>query len=143
MAMESVTRIKTKEPTSYQLTAIHQVTHDTKTFHFGLPATATLDMLPGDYLYVHATLNGRAVKRPYTPSSLPGATGYFDLTVKRYETGVVSKYLHDREVGDTVFMSGPNAGGYWVDGMADKVWFVEGGVGFLGYCFLIRICVRQ
>ncbi len=88
--MEKVTRIKTKEPTSYQLTAITQDTHDTKTFCFGLPAAATLDMMPGDYLYVHATINGKSVKRPYTPSSMPGATGYFDLTVKRYEAGSIS-----------------------------------------------------
>jgi cytochrome-b5 reductase len=27
--------------------------------------------------------------------------------VKRYETGVISKYLHDQCVGDTVLMSGP------------------------------------
>ena len=33
---------------------------------------------------------------------MPGATGSFDLTVKRYETGVVSRYLHDRQVGETV-----------------------------------------
>ena len=94
--MEPVTRIKTKQPMSYELTAIHHVTHDTKTFRFGLPDHATLDMLPGDFLYVHASINGKAVKRPYTPSSLPGITGHFDLTVKRYETGLISKYLHEQ-----------------------------------------------
>ena len=62
--MESVTRIKTKEPTSYQLLAIDRDTHDTKTFRFGLPAQATLDMLPGDYLYVHGAIDGKSVKRP-------------------------------------------------------------------------------
>src|SRR6266545_1756490 len=71
------TRIKTAAPSPYQLTAIHQDTHDTKTFHFGLPAGATLDMLPGNHLYVYATINGKTVKRPYTPSSLPGVTGHF------------------------------------------------------------------
>lgn len=136
--MEAVTRIKTKEPTSYQLTAITHDTHDTKTFRFGLPAQTTLDMLPGDYLYIHATINGKAVKRPYTPSSMPGATGYFDLTVKRYETGLVSKYLHDREIGDNVLMSGPNQGGHWVDGMAKKVGFVAGGTGITPMISIIR-----
>jgi len=136
--MESVTRIKTKEPTPYQLAAITHDTHDTKTFRFGLPAQVTLDMLPGDYLYIHATINGKAVKRPYTPSSMPGATGYFDLTVKRYETGLISKYLHDREIGDTVLMSGPNQGGHWVDGMAKKVGFVAGGTGITPMISIVR-----
>jgi NAD(P)H-flavin reductase len=47
---------------------------------------------------------------------MPSATRYFDLTVKRYETGTVSKYLYEWEPGDTVLMSGPNPGGHWVDG---------------------------
>lgn len=136
--MEPVTRIKTKTPTPYQLTAITQDTHDTKTFCFALPDDATLDMLPGDHLYVHATIDGKTVKRPYTPSSMPGTTGYFDLTVKRYETGAISRYLHDREIGDTMLMSGPNPGGHWVDGMAKKVGFVAGGTGITPMISIIR-----
>jgi len=141
--MEKVTRIKTKEPTSYQLTAITQDTHDTKTFCFGLPAAATLDMMPGDYLYVHATINGKSVKRPYTPSSMPGATGYFDLTVKRYEAGSISKYLHEQKVGNSVLMSGPNQGGHWVDGMAKNVGFVAGGTGITPMISIIRRILAQ
>jgi cytochrome-b5 reductase len=71
MDSHTITRIKTKMPSPYQLTATNQDTHDTKTFCFALPDDATLDMLPGDHLYVHATINGKAVKRPYTPSSVP------------------------------------------------------------------------
>jgi cytochrome-b5 reductase len=136
--MEPVTRIKTKTPSPYQITAVHQDTHDTKTFRFGLPANAMLDMLPGDHLYVYATIDGKPVKRPYTPSSLPGTTGFFDLTVKRYATGVISKYLHDQRVGDTVLMSGPNPGGHWVDGMAKRVGLVAGGTGITPMISIIR-----
>jgi cytochrome-b5 reductase len=136
--MADITRIKTKTPAPYPIAAISVATHDTKTFRFALPENATLDMLPGDHLYVHATINGKAVKRPYTPSSLPGTVGYFDLTIKRYETGVISKYVHERKVGDTVLMSGPNTGGHWVDGMAKKVGFVAGGTGITPMIAIIR-----
>ena len=136
--MNEVTRIKTKMPAPYELTAVHQDTHDTKTFCFALPEDATLDMLPGDHLYVHATINKKTVKRPYTPSSVPGTTGYFDLTVKRYEQGVVSSYLHDRNIGDAVLMSGPNSGGHWIDGMAKRVGFVAGGTGITPMISIIR-----
>ncbi len=143
MSVEPVTRIKSKTPVSYELTAIHRDTHDTKTFCFALPDDATLDMLPGDYLYVHATIDGKTVKRPYTPSSMPGATGYFDLTVKRYETGTVSKYLHEQGPGDRVLMSGPNSGGHWVDGMAKQVGFVAGGTGITPMISIIRWILAQ
>lgn len=136
--MESPTRIKTKTPSPYEITAIQKDTHDSKTFRFCLPVDATLDMLPGDFLYVHATVHGKAVKRPYTPSSMADMTGSFDLTVKRYETGVVSKYLHDQHIGDTVLMSGPHSGGHWVDGMAKHVGFVAGGTGITPMISIIR-----
>jgi len=133
-----ITRIKTKTPAPYLIMAISVETHDSKTFRFALPENATLDMLPGDHLYVHATINGKAVKRPYTPSSLPGTVAYFDLTIKRYKTGVVSKYVHEQQVGDTVLMSGPTPGGHWVDGMAKKVGFVAGGTGITPMIAIIR-----
>ncbi|CUQ67193.1 cytochrome b5 reductase family protein [Candidatus Nitrospira inopinata] len=136
--MDRIARIKTASPVPYKLIQIEPDTHDTKTFRFELPADATLDMLPGDFLYVHATLNGKTVKRAYTPSSLPGVTGYFDLTVKRYETGLVSRYLHEQRIGDTVLMSGPNAGGHWVDGMAKQIGFVAGGTGITPMISIIR-----
>ena len=143
MSVEPVTRIKSKTPVPYELSAIHHDTHDTKTFCFALPDDATLDMLPGDFLYVHTSIDGKQVKRPYTPSSMPGATGYFDLTVKRYETGVVSKYLHARGPGDRVLMSGPNSGGHWVDGMAKQVGFVAGGTGITPMISIIRWILAQ
>lgn len=137
-------RIKTKTPSPYTLAAIEPDTHDTKTFRFELPANATLDMLPGDFLYVHTTLDGKTIKRAYTPSSLPGSTGFFDLTVKRYESGVISKYLHKQRIGDSVLMSGPNPGGHWVDGMAKRVGFVAGGTGITPMISIIRwILTRQ
>lgn len=137
-AMDTVTRIKSKTPSPYKLTAIEADTHDTKTFRFELPADATLDMLPGDFLYVHAVIDGKTMKRAYTPSSLPGTTGWFDLTVKRYDTGVVSKYLHNQRIGETVLMSGPNQGGHWVDGMATHVGFVAGGTGITPMISIMR-----
>ncbi|TAJ09338.1 MAG: hypothetical protein EPO61_06510 [Nitrospirae bacterium] len=136
--MADVIRIKTKTPTPYLLAELRPETHDTKTFRFALPADATLDLLPGDHVTVHATVNGKAVKRPYTPSSLVGTLGFFELTVKRYETGAVSKYLHDRRVGETVEISGPYAGGHWVDGMATRVGFVAGGTGITPMISIIR-----
>lgn len=138
MSEVAVMRTKSTQPVPYELTAIHRDTHDTKTFRFALPDDATLDLLPGDHLYVHATIEGKQVKRPYTPSSTPGITGYFDLTVKRYEHGLMSRYLHDRQVGDVVLMSGPNAGGHWVDGMATKAGFVAGGSGITPMISIIR-----
>jgi cytochrome-b5 reductase len=57
--MDRVTRIKTTILSPYPLTAIYIDTHNTKTFRFGLPADATLDLLLGDHLYVSHNLHQR------------------------------------------------------------------------------------
>ena len=57
-----ITRIKLKTPLPYELTAIHHDTHDTKTFFFALPDDATLVLLPGDHLYVHAMFDAKPVR---------------------------------------------------------------------------------
>ncbi|KAI0066708.1 cytochrome-b5 reductase [Artomyces pyxidatus] len=51
---------------------------------------------------------GKPAVRPYTPISRPDAPGELVLLVKRYERGVVSKYVHDAlEPGDTLAIKGP------------------------------------
>ena len=72
------------------------------------------------------------------PSSLSGSAGFFDLTVKRYKTGVISKYLHNQRMGDIVPMSDPHPDGHWVDGMAKKVGFVAAGTGITPMISIIR-----
>ncbi len=75
MSSDPVTRIKSKTPVPYELTAIHHDTHDTKTFCFALPDDATLDMLPGDHLFVHATINGNQRNGPTRRPRYPAPQG--------------------------------------------------------------------
>src|SRR5580765_7938045 len=48
--MDKLARINTTIPSPYAVTAIYIDTHDTKTFRFGLPADATLDMVAGEHV---------------------------------------------------------------------------------------------
>jgi cytochrome-b5 reductase len=42
---------------------------------------------------VKVELDGRSIIRAYTPTSPPNVCGYFDLMIKTYEFGQMSKYL--------------------------------------------------
>jgi len=64
--MYRITRIKTAVPRPHPLTAIYIGTHNTNTFRFGLPADATLDLLPGYHLYVHAIIDGKSLSNVST-----------------------------------------------------------------------------
>ena len=122
---------------------IDSITHDTNAFRFELPAGIALDFLPGDHLMMHADIGGADVTRPYTPTSTPDDRGFFELIVKRYPTGNISRYLHSCKVGDEVLLEGPYVGGNFVEGMAQAVGLVAGGAGITPMISIIRTALRR
>lgn len=62
----------------------------------------------GQYVSLSIEVNGIKTSRAYSIASAPSATGYFDLTVRRMEKGLVSNYLLDNvKPGDQLVISGP------------------------------------
>lgn len=135
-------KIKTDLPVTYNITEITPVTHDTKAFRFALPENSALDMLPGDHIHIHFNLDGEEIIRPYTPSSTPDDTGFFELIVKYYPTGIMSTYLHKRNVGDSVMISGPFVGGHYQQGIAKNIGMIAGGAGITPMITMIRTILR-
>jgi cytochrome-b5 reductase len=92
----------------FKLVAIEQLSPDTAKYVFALPAEdAELGTQTASVLVVKATLDGKDVMRPYTPTSPEGQRGTFELIVKAYPTGNVSKHFASLRVGDEVAMKGP------------------------------------
>jgi len=67
----------------------------------------------GQYVSLSLEIGGIRTSRPYSISSPPNQTGYYDLTIRRVENGLVSNYLlgHVRQ-GDFLKCSGP-AGNFY------------------------------
>lgn len=60
-------------------------------------------MQPGQHLNVSVEVDGRLLARSYSPSLLAGRRGLIAITVKRYESGRVSRQLCDAvKVGDVL-----------------------------------------
>lgn len=77
-----------------------------------LRLTATDTPLPpfiaGQYVALHLDIDGVRTARPYSIASPPNQTGYWDLTIRRVEDGLVSNHLLDAvSVGDRLEASGP------------------------------------
>ncbi len=51
--------------------------------------------------------DGKPIVRPYTPTTLNAHKGSFELVVKIYPQGNVSKYLDGLKVGDSIEVKGP------------------------------------
>jgi ring-1,2-phenylacetyl-CoA epoxidase subunit PaaE len=67
---------------------------DAVTIHFDTNGQ-TFDYLPGQYVNVYITINGKTEQRSYSLSSSPYLDEAPAITVKRVEGGLVSNYLAD------------------------------------------------
>ncbi len=97
------------------------------------------DYRAGQYLNIALMIDGKRVNRSYTIASSPTRVGYCELTVKREESGLASRYLHGQiRQGDTVQISAP-AGRFTFDGTeADSIVLIGAGVGITPLMSVVR-----
>lgn len=94
----------------------------------------------GQYINLLVDIDGIRTGRPYSISSPPSQTAYYDLTVRRVPNGFVSDYLLDRVTpGDLLESTGP-AGHLYYNPLfhgRDLV-FLAGGSGITPFASMIR-----
>ncbi len=94
---------------------------------------------PGQYLILSLLIDGQPVRRSYTMASPPSRNQYVEITVKREENGLASKYLHDQlREGDTITVTAP-AGRFTFSGRESaSIVTIAGGVGITPLMAKIR-----
>jgi ferredoxin-NADP reductase/Fe-S-cluster-containing hydrogenase component 2 len=108
------------------------VTHNVKTFRFKAPDGGEIpfDYLPGQFLTLHIAPEGLPIKRSYTIASTPTWRDRIEITVKREDHGLVSRWLHDvLKPGDEVEIEAPNGTFTFTGKEAGSVVLIGGGVG--------------
>jgi ferredoxin-NADP reductase/DMSO/TMAO reductase YedYZ heme-binding membrane subunit len=120
---------------------IFQETPEVRTFRLVMPSGSKLpfDCLPGQYLILKTEIDGKKVGRSYTIASSPTQNGYCELTIKREERGLVSRYLHDilRE-GAVVNIKAPAGRFTFTGAEAERIVMIAGGVGITPLMAKIR-----
>lgn len=97
-----------KNFTPFTLEEIYPQTHNTKIYRFALPSKDQELGLPvASCLVVKANVDGEDVIRPYTPLSEHDEKGHFDLLVKEYPQGKMSKHIAQLQPGDQLLAKGP------------------------------------
>jgi len=84
---------------------VREDTYNSKVITFGLPEGTSLNLPVSSAIVMNAPgagKKGENVTRPYNPISANSQLGSFDLLVKVYEEGVVSKFADGLQVGDRV-----------------------------------------
>ena len=118
------------------------------------PSTKTLRLAPlkgqlppflaGQYIPLYAEVKGIRTCRPYSISSSPKQTGYYDITVRRIPGGLVSNYLLERiKAGDLLDSAGPQGHFYHNPLYHDRhMVCIAGGSGITPFMSMIREIVE-
>jgi ferredoxin-NADP reductase/ferredoxin len=94
----------------------------------------------GQYIALYLEIDNIRTSRPYSISSQPNQTGYYDITIRRVEKGLVSPFLLDRvKRGDILESSGPEGNFYYNPLIHDKTMVcLAGGSGITPFMSMIR-----
>ncbi|PPQ99512.1 hypothetical protein CVT24_005302 [Panaeolus cyanescens] len=120
----------------FKLKKVIPYNHNSATFVFELPNNDASLIPVASCLVVKSSdpeglvdAKGKPVIRPYTPVSAPDAPGELALLVKKYETGKMSKYIHELKEGDTLAFKGPITKFPYNANEFDQVALIGGGSG--------------
>ncbi|KAI8578489.1 hypothetical protein K450DRAFT_247132 [Umbelopsis ramanniana AG] len=120
------------------------ISHNTALYRFGLPNKDDVLGLPiGQHISIMAEINGKQISRSYTPTSLDEDKGHFDLLIKSYPTGNISKYVGELKVGDSISVRGPKGTFNYTPNLVREFGMIAGGTGITPMLQIIRAVLRN
>ncbi|RUP50511.1 hypothetical protein BC936DRAFT_138802 [Jimgerdemannia flammicorona] len=106
------------------------ISPNTALYRFGLPNKDDILGLPiGQHISVMAEINGKPISRSYTPTSSDDDLGHFDLVIKSYSAGNVSKFIGELKIGDGIDVRGPKGAFTYTPNMCRAIGMLAGGTG--------------
>lgn len=116
-------------------------------YRFALPRPQDILGLPiGQHISLAAdlTVDGqqKQILRSYTPISSDETPGYFDLLIKSYPTGNISKYVAGLQIGQTMKVKGPKGAMVYTPNMVKHFGMICGGTGITPMLQVIRAVIR-
>lgn len=117
-------------------------------YRFKLPSSNAILGLPiGQHISIGAPLpqpdgTTKEIVRSYTPISGDHQPGYFDLLIKSYPQGNISKHMASLMVGQTIRVRGPKGAFVYTPNMVRHFGMIAGGTGITPMLQIIRAIVR-
>lgn len=91
------------------VTALTRETEDALAITLAAEDGASISFVPGQFLTLHVTVDGRELRRAYSISSTPSEGPRVTIVVKHIEGGRVSTHLHQTlRAGDRLEVTGPS-----------------------------------
>jgi cytochrome-b5 reductase len=123
------------------------LSHNTAIYRFSLPKPTDILGLPiGQHISLGATLQvdgkPKEILRSYTPISSDENHGYFDLLIKSYPTGNISKHMASLQVGQVMKVKGPKGAMVYTPNLVRRFGMIAGGTGITPMLQIIRAIIR-
>ncbi|KAL2064328.1 hypothetical protein VTL71DRAFT_4822 [Oculimacula yallundae] len=140
--------LKPAEFQDFELTEKTIISHNVAIYRFKLPTVTSILGLPiGQHISIAANIaqadgSSKEVVRSYTPISGDHQPGYFDLLIKSYPTGNISKYMASMTVGQTLKVKGPKGAMVYTQNMVRHFGMIAGGTGITPMLQIIRAVIR-
>lgn len=109
--------------TPFELISKTPITHDTSLYTFNYNNTVSDTPAMPICSYISLKDSSMQVQRPYTPLNVSKEAG-LQLLVKRYEDGMVTRWLDRRQIGDLVELRGPIGSLAYRENMVDRIGMV-------------------
>lgn len=127
--------------------AIFDEAPNVKTFRLMEPNLGPMPFtfFAGQYATLTSEIDGQKVRRSYTISSSPTQRDYIELTIKREQHGLESRYMHDHtKTGDLLEVTAPSGNFFFTGKEADGIVLIAGGVGITPMMSILRyLCDRS
>ncbi len=129
-----------------RINKIFRETPNVKTFQLIDPLGQELPFtyLPGQFLTLSALIDGKTITRSYTIASAPTNNSFCELTVKREDQGIFSRYLHDLiKEGDLIEARGPGGIFVFTGTESKSIVLIGAGVGITPLISVIRFLTAK
>lgn len=130
--------------TQFPLVEKVPVSANTNIYKFALPRSSDkLDLPIGQHITISASIDGKEVTRSYTPISTNDTEGHFELLVKTYPKGNISKHLDKLSLYESIKVRGPKGKMQYKPNMVKKIGMIAGGTGIAPMLQVISAIVRE
>lgn len=120
------------------------VSHNSCIYRFALPhSTSVLNLPIGQHVSIGAVIDGKEIVRSYTPISTNEEHGHFDLLIKTYENGNISRHVDACKIGGTVDFRGPKGFFTYERNMKRSLGMIAGGTGIAPMFQIILAIMRD
>ncbi|KAI0283313.1 NADH-cytochrome b5 reductase 1 [Russula aff. rugulosa BPL654] len=120
------------------------ISPNTAIYRFALPQPSDVLGLPiGQHISVSAEINGKEIMRSYTPTSSDDDLGHFDLLIKSYEKGNISRHVSLLKIGDKIRVKGPKGQFNYSSTLSREIGMIAGGTGITPMLQIIRAALKN